>query len=83
MRKIVGGRETKARTRRAWRGGGANPEVASGADYVRRYATPEALLSRNPNGCGKSSDDGSDAKMDGDDDSEAGFLSSSEDEEGA
>jgi hypothetical protein len=54
-------------------------------DYVRRYATPEALLCRNPGA--KSSDDGSDDKMGGgdggDDDSEGGFLSSSEEEEDA
>lgn len=51
-------------------------------EYVRRYALPEIVNSRNPatrNG-EKSSDDGDDAKMDGGD-SEGGFLSSSEEED--
>ena len=65
-------------------------------DYVRRFATPEALLSRNPPGAGGSDDGGErergegaaggegggDAKMgdDDDDDDEAGFLSDSSEE---
>lgn len=51
-------------------------------EYVRRYALPRIVNSRNPatrNG-EKSSDDG-DEKMGGDDESEGGFLSSSEEEE--
>jgi hypothetical protein len=61
--------------------------IPRNADYVRQYATPEALLARGHACSGKragsSSEDGSDAKMghaDGDG-SEDGFLSSSDDEE--
>ncbi|KIZ01797.1 ubiquitin-conjugating enzyme E2 H [Monoraphidium neglectum] len=54
-------------------------------EYVRRYAAPEVVNSRNPatrNG-DKSSEDG-DEKMDGGDgDSEGAFLSSSEEEDDA
>ena len=54
-------------------------------DYVKRFASNDASLSRNPGGPAKSSDDGSDEKMGGgeDDGSEGGFLSSSEEEDDA
>lgn len=52
------------------------------ADYVQRFARPEAMLGRN--GVRKDSDDGEDNKMDGGEgkgNESEGFLSSSSDDE--
>lgn len=52
------------------------------ADYVQRYARPEVVLGRNPLPAGSDGDDEGDAKMaNGDESSEGGFLSESEEEE--